>query len=183
MVERFFKNGTPFPMWRPERILKPQPSRAAGEDRIQAMTTRLSPMGDGTCKTVYIHHLVLLAFVGPKPKGLVGCHNDGDVTNNKSSNLRWDTYTSNSLDAVRHGTAFKPNLECGEHCPGSKLSNKQIIEIIDSPWDTRGIGSGFAKRFGVCNSAIYEVRRRYARRPDLLKRIRSSACLTLPATY
>lgn len=51
-----------------------------------------------------IHRLVLAAFVGAPPEGLIGCHNDGNKLNNHVSNLRWDTYSSNMLDAVKHGT-------------------------------------------------------------------------------
>lgn len=50
------------------------------------------------------HRLVLTAFVGPCPDGMQACHNDGDKSNNRLSNLRWDTPSSNTLDLVRHGT-------------------------------------------------------------------------------
>jgi hypothetical protein len=51
-----------------------------------------------------IHRLVLEAFVGLCPEGLICCHFDGDPTNNRVENLRWDTYQSNSDDMLRHGT-------------------------------------------------------------------------------
>lgn len=50
-----------------------------------------------------VHRVVLEAFVGPCPAGMEACHNDGDKTNNRSVNLRWDNKTSNSYDTVRHG--------------------------------------------------------------------------------
>jgi hypothetical protein len=50
-----------------------------------------------------VQHLVLEAFVGPRPAGMVCCHNDGDGSNNCLGNLRWDTYGENNLDLVRHG--------------------------------------------------------------------------------
>lgn len=59
---------------------------------------------DGRRITSRVHVVVLEAFVGPRPEGLEGCHNDGDHTNNVPSNLRWDTSSSNSYDSVRHGT-------------------------------------------------------------------------------
>src|SRR5688500_4928598 len=37
-----------------------------------------------------IHRLVLMAFVGPCPAGMEGCHNDGNPLNNALDNLRWD---------------------------------------------------------------------------------------------
>lgn len=51
-----------------------------------------------------VHALVLEAFVGPRPSGLEGCHNNGDPSDNNVSNLRWDSRSSNLRDAVRHGT-------------------------------------------------------------------------------
>lgn len=50
-----------------------------------------------------IHRLVLTAFVGPCPDGMGGCHWDGDGTNNRLANLRWDTRSENQRDKVRHG--------------------------------------------------------------------------------
>lgn len=51
-----------------------------------------------------VHRLVLKAFVGPPPAGLWGCHYDGNPGNNRLSNLRWDSPSSNVADAKRHGT-------------------------------------------------------------------------------
>lgn len=53
-------------------------------------------------KYIGIHRIVLEAFAGPCPAGLIACHNDGDHTNNHAANLRWDTYRSNSADRFRH---------------------------------------------------------------------------------
>jgi hypothetical protein len=50
-----------------------------------------------------VHCLVLEAFIGPRPAGMYGCHNDGDPSNNRLENLRWDTPSSNLYDRVRHG--------------------------------------------------------------------------------
>jgi hypothetical protein len=49
-----------------------------------------------------VHHAVLLAFAGPCPVGFVGCHNDGNKTNNHAGNLRWDSWRANSQDRIRH---------------------------------------------------------------------------------
>lgn len=50
-----------------------------------------------------VHALVLAAFVGPRPQGLHGCHNDGNPLNNHLDNIRWDTPSSNMFDKVAHG--------------------------------------------------------------------------------
>jgi hypothetical protein len=51
-----------------------------------------------------VHQLVMRTFVGPPPEGMVVCHNDGDATNNRLSNLRYDTPRENTFDNVRNGT-------------------------------------------------------------------------------
>jgi hypothetical protein len=56
-------------------------------------------------KHFYVHALVLLAFVGPRPirdDGLrVECrHLDGDPSNNALANLRWGTVKENRADRV-----------------------------------------------------------------------------------
>ncbi len=60
---------------------------------------------NGKCRNFYVPHLVLLAFMGPRPVGMECCHNDGDYRNNALSNLRWDTHSSNERDKERHGTS------------------------------------------------------------------------------
>lgn len=50
-----------------------------------------------------VHRMVLEAFVGPCPDGLEGCHGNGVPNDNRLANLRWDTRSNNSLDAVMHG--------------------------------------------------------------------------------
>lgn len=49
--------------------------------------------------------LVAGAFIGPRPTGLVVCHEDGIRTNNSAKNLRWDTRSANEQDKRKHGTA------------------------------------------------------------------------------
>lgn len=75
--------------------------------------------------TKRVHHLVLEAFVGPRPEGLIGCHGDGDPTNNQLSNLRWDTPQANSDDRVKHGNAWSPVGEARS----VKLTNDDVCKI------------------------------------------------------
>lgn len=77
--------------------------------------------------------LVLLAFVGPAPEGMECCHNDGNPGNNRLENLRWDTRSSNTLDAV----AQKTNAESRKtHCPaGHELSGDNLVKWT---WEKKG---------------------------------------------
>lgn len=88
---------------------QPRSSTADGGGYLQVSLWR-----DGSERRVSVHRLVLVAFVGPAPKGMEACHNDGDSTNNTLANLRWDTRSANSLDRVRHGTHPEARKT---HCP------------------------------------------------------------------
>ena len=166
------KYGSASHMWRPERILRLQECRHADAEKPTALITRISRFGDGRANTVYVHHLVMFAFIGPRPVGMECCHYDGDPTNNRLENLRWDTPAGNAADKKRHGTARGPTGLCGAEAGSAKLTDAQIVEIMQSPWGRRGIGNKMAQRFGVCNNAIYEVRRRYRNKPHLYEIIK-----------
>lgn len=67
-------------------------------------------------KRSLVHVLVLETFWGPRPEGMVACHNNGDPTDNRIENLRWDTLSSNTLDQVKHGTHNTAGTS-KSHCP------------------------------------------------------------------
>lgn len=79
----------------------------------------LSFASKGT-QSLYVHRLVLEAFVGPCPEGMECCHEDGNPGNNKRSNLRWDTHYNNMEDRRKHGT-----LSEGARIGTSKLTSIQ----------------------------------------------------------
>jgi hypothetical protein len=54
-------------------------------------------------KTHLVHRIVALTFIGPCPKGKEVCHNDGNRTNNRAINLRYDTRRENVADTIRQG--------------------------------------------------------------------------------
>lgn len=51
-----------------------------------------------------VHHLVLEAFVGPRPAGLVTGHLNGRRDDNRPTNLAWITPTENQAHRILHGT-------------------------------------------------------------------------------
>lgn len=61
---------------------------------------------DGLTYHVFVHRLVLLAFVGPPATDQQCRHLDGKPPNNWLKNLRWGTAKENAEDRVRHGTAW-----------------------------------------------------------------------------
>lgn len=73
-----------------------------------------------------VHQLVLEAFIGARPAKMEACHNNGDKTDNRLINLRWDTRSQNIRDRVRHGTHQMRNRT---HCPrGHLLAEPNIPE-------------------------------------------------------
>jgi hypothetical protein len=102
----------------------------------------------GARRTCYIHNLVLLAFVGPRPDGHQGCHNDGDKDNNQLENLRWDTPAGNNADKVDHNTHNR-----GERHGHCRLTNEQIAEIRSSD---RSIAE-LAKQYGYSYGGIWSI--------------------------
>lgn len=73
------------------------------------LSVKLSGKIDGS-KTEYVHHLVLRAFVGPRPvteeRGEIR-HLDGDKTNNALCNLCYGTVKENRQDWLRHTGRIK----------------------------------------------------------------------------
>jgi hypothetical protein len=104
--------------------LKSSPQRILNPIRTAAGYYRVNLCEDGKRYLVWIHRLVLLAFVGPCPLGMEACHNDGVQANNYLDNLRWDTRRSNLEDRHKHGTA-----PIGEINGNSKLTQEQVIQI------------------------------------------------------
>ena len=79
---------------------------------------------NGTTKTLAVHRLVLLAFVGPPPPRHITGHWDGNPANNHIGNLNWITYAQNEADRHRHGRVPFGELNCN-----AKLTADQVRDI------------------------------------------------------
>lgn len=126
---------------------------------LKAKTTRDGHQGislsrERRYKSTNVHLLVLEAFVGPRPKGLQCCHNDGNEANNFVGNLRWDTPANNGSDKVKHGTSGK-----GERNPSAKLSVKDVLEIRNAT-PRYGYLLDLCRRYGIGKGTICQVRSR-----------------------
>lgn len=58
---------------------------------------------DGRMRSLLVHRLVLMAFIGPCPDGMEACHWNDDPGDNRLENLRWTSRRDNNLDRVRNG--------------------------------------------------------------------------------
>lgn len=107
---------------------------------------------NGKVKWLFVHRIVMLAFVGECPDGLLTCHNNGDSSDNRLTNLRYDTYAANSADSDRHGT--RPR---GSSRSNSKLTESSVVEIRKRL--TAGdMQKDIAADFGVSRSTIYNLK-------------------------
>lgn len=68
----------------------------------------------GSARVRYMHELVLLTFVGPRPPGMLIRHLNGDPRDSRLENLAYGTPSENQLDQVLHGTHY---LASKSHCP------------------------------------------------------------------
>jgi hypothetical protein len=108
---------------------------------------------DGTRNTMPTHRAVMLAFVGERPDGMVICHNDGDPTNNRLTNLRYDTHKGNEADKLAHGTHKR-----GEKNVKAKLTQEQAQNIKDLKTVKRGELTKLAKEYNVSLVTVSAVR-------------------------
>lgn len=120
------------------RVLRPGPTKSGHLYVV---------LGHGAAGTP-VHQLIARTFIGPRPEGTEVCHNDGDPTNNRADNLRYDTRTNNILDVFKNGKHWR------------KLSLKDVREILNEPLTVTG--ASLAKKYGVSQTTISRVRlRRY----------------------
>jgi HNH endonuclease len=71
-----------------------------------------------------VHSLIAEAFLGPPPEGKIVCHRDNDGTNNRLSNLRYDSPKGNAEDRSVHGTENR-----GSRNGKAKLTEADVMEI------------------------------------------------------
>jgi NUMOD4 motif-containing protein/HNH endonuclease len=109
-LDRLISNGTRSGMLYKGKMLKP----TSDPDGRQQVSLSIN----GVHYIRRVHGLVLGAFIGPRPEGLDGCHENGNARDNRLVNLRWDTRSSNMFDCVRHGTDPQRNRTC---CPQGHL--------------------------------------------------------------
>lgn len=105
---------------------------------------------DGNRKQLLLHRLVLEAFVGPCPKGMEGCHNDGNRENPKAENLRWDTRKNNHADKKEHGT-----WQGGEASGTSRLTEDDVRYIRSSAEAIADLACRFNVSKGCIEKAKY----------------------------
>jgi hypothetical protein len=116
---------------------------------------------DGRRRRFTVHRLVALTFIGPRPERQEVCHQNGLRSDNRLSNLRYDTPHANNLEKWGQGT-----MPHGEQHASAKLTAIAVLEI-------RRLAAHFtqvqlAQRYGVSQQVISAIirRKRWAWLPD-----------------
>lgn len=106
-----------------------------------------------------VHRLVLMAFVGPCPPGMLGLHNNGDPSDSRLENLRWGTPSDNTADMFRHGRNANVNkTHCSRNHP---LSGDNV-----NP-SARRAGVRTCRACAKAAARIYRFRRQGRPEPDM----------------
>jgi len=113
---------------------------------------------DGETHYKKIHHLVLEAFVGPRPERMEALHKDGKTMNNSVKNLRWGTHRDNVLDSIAHGTKTKPPVFQGESHHNVTIPTKVVRAMRLLPYQ-HGLFSKLARKHHVSLNTISRIYR------------------------
>ncbi|MEE9574062.1 MAG: NUMOD4 domain-containing protein [Candidatus Neomarinimicrobiota bacterium] len=113
-------------------------------------------------KSLRIHMLILITFVGERPNKQECRHLDGNRQNNMLSNLTWGTHKENMQDRIKHGKYIAPK---GSLNNLAKLTETQVLEIKKLLGSTlknkhnQGLKlKEIAKRYKVSISAISYIK-------------------------
>lgn len=112
---------------------------------------RASLTRKGKQETHFLHHLVLLAFAGPRPEGFIARHKNGIRSDCRSTNLEWSTPRQNYDDMVAHGT-----VTAGTRNGNAVLKDSQVTAMRQLKADgvpTREL----AERFGVSRTCVQKI--------------------------
>jgi len=101
---------------------------------------------DGERAFAYVHALVLLAVVGPRPEGLEIRHLNGIPSDNRVVNLEYATKSRNLLDIKWHSGA-------AHH----RLTPQDVLNILKRRSDLKGTVAVLAREYGVCLNTIRNV--------------------------
>lgn len=110
------------------------------------------PIAGARYRRVYIHRGVCEAFHGAPPDGNECRHLNGDITDNRSDNLRWGTAIENARDKRLHGTDGR-----GERNAFAKLTRSAVSSMKE---DRKRLGLSFkalGQKYGVSTMTAYRA--------------------------
>ncbi len=102
-------------------------------------------------KTYYVHKIVAETFIGPCPLNFEVCHNNGDSSDNRLSNLRYDTHINNQADQLLHGTRHRGAIH-----HSAKTTEQDVIEIrkLFTEGNTQ---ADIARTYGLTRTSVHSI--------------------------
>lgn len=112
---------------------------------------------DNNRHTFSVHRLVLENFlpIDNMEKMQVN-HKDGNKLNNNLSNLEWVTCKQNIHHAIKNNLRAKQN---GKNNPASKLTEKQVLEIIELLKSKKYSGAEIDRMYNLSKDYANSIRR------------------------
>lgn len=123
------------------RKLKPQPN---GKGYLRVIIGK---------KRYFVHRLVAQKYIPNIQNKPQINHKDGNKSNNCVENLEWVTNQENRNHALINGLHL-----CGDKCSYSKLSSKQVLEILELIRDNEYTIKEIAEKFNVSRATITDIK-------------------------
>lgn len=122
-----------------EILTKKTGNSTKGGDVGHYLKVSVYPDGAKEPKMEYVSHLILKAFQGPRPAGMVAMHKDDNKHNNKNNNLKWATQSDNIKLTYKNGlrkpangyTVSKEGL-FDKVFGRTELTKKKVKSVIES---------------------------------------------------
>lgn len=109
---------------------------------------------NGVSRKTMVHQLVLLVFVGPRPKGQISRHLNGNTKDSRLTNLKYGSFSQNNHDAVKHGT-FRDMKGSKHHL--AKLTEEKVLDIRNQYSTGNFSQRQLAKTFNVSQQTISDI--------------------------
>lgn len=107
---------------------------------------------DGAQKTFPTHRLVLMSFLGPRPRGKEARHLNGNEYDARLRNLAWGTHVENTADQIRHGTIARGEVNGRAKMCAPRVRKMRRIR------KSRGLSyAALAHLFGISKAAAGNI--------------------------
>jgi len=98
---------------------------------------------EGRPTVLFVSRLIMLAFEGEPPEGMLVHHLDGDAANNRLENLRYDSREEIARQAARRGRY-------------GKMSEAEVVEMRER-YATGEDVETLARNYGICVNSVYRT--------------------------